>query len=469
MLEQNKIDFQQEQNQLLKTVLDLRYFQPWKEENNQYSLRNDANLEIFITPSCNQHCEYCYLVKYDGLYPKEINNKDTILNNLKILYDYIIEQKYHIPKIEFFTGEIWHTNFGLEILEITYQYLQKGLNVDWFMIASNCSFVADDIQLQRIQSYINKFKEIGNQLIFSISYEGRPLEEESRPSNTNLVKDDEYCEKLFAFAKHNNYYFHPMVSANNVYKWIENYNWYKEQLAKYGMNVFERVMMLEVRNANWTEKACDDYCNFLNYIIEDYIETCCNGDIKKFAKHLMSVRLSNQEEEQNLIKGYVPFCVSETDSFIGCTCATDLTVRLGDLAICPCHRTSYNTYLYGKFVVENNKIVDIEANNPQMAIKIIMSNFNLASFGCDKCVYNFCCLKGCYGSQLETMGDPFIPIPNICHFFDRKMSFLFKKYEELGIIDYYKTFTPYERDYERVKRFLDTYKRWKKKNEKMEA
>ena len=104
-----------------------------------------------------------------------------------------------------------------------------------------------------------------------------------------------------------------------------------------------------------------------------------------------------------------------------------------------------------------------------MAIKIIMSNFNLASFGCDKCVYNFCCLKGCYGSQLETMGDPFIPIPNICHFFDRKMSFLFKKYEELGIIDYYKTFTPYERDYERVKRFLDTYKGWKKKNEKMET
>ena len=99
MLEQNKIDFQQEQNQLLKTVLDLRYFQPWKEEDNQYSLRNDANLEIFITPSCNQHCEYCYLVKYDGLYPKEINNKDTILNNLKILYDYIIEQKYHIPEV----------------------------------------------------------------------------------------------------------------------------------------------------------------------------------------------------------------------------------------------------------------------------------------------------------------------------------------------------------------------------------
>ena len=150
MLEQNKIDFQQEQNQLLKTVLDLRYFQPWKEEDNQYSLRNDANLEIFITPSCNQHCEYCYLVKYDGLYPKEINNKDTILNNLKILYDYIIEQKYHIPKIEFFTGEIWHTNFGLEILEITYQYLQNGLNVDWFMIASNCSFVTSPFVTSKV-------------------------------------------------------------------------------------------------------------------------------------------------------------------------------------------------------------------------------------------------------------------------------------------------------------------------------
>ena len=118
MLEQNKIDFQQEQNQLLKTVLDLRYFQPWKEEDNQYSLRNDANLEIFITPSCNQHCEYCYLVKYDGLYPKEINNKDTILNNLKILQSKnIIFQRLNFLLVK----------YGILILDQRYQKLHINI------------------------------------------------------------------------------------------------------------------------------------------------------------------------------------------------------------------------------------------------------------------------------------------------------------------------------------------------------
>jgi len=39
-------------------------------------------------------------------------------------------------------------------------------------------------------------------------------------------------------------------------------------------------------------------------------------------------------------------------------------VRLGDLAICPCHRQAYDEYLYGHFVVENNRITGIKANNP---------------------------------------------------------------------------------------------------------
>ena len=75
----------------------------------------------------------------------------------------------------------------------------------------------------------------------------------------------------------------------------------------------------------------------------------------------MNVRLGKNQSSAN---GYVPWCFPETDTFIGCTCATDLTVRLGDLAICPCHRTSYNKYLYGKYVIENEEIIDIEAYNP---------------------------------------------------------------------------------------------------------
>ena len=177
----------------------------------------------------------------------------------------------------------------------------------------------------------------------------------------------------------------------------------------------------------------------------------------------MQIRM---EHEDVNISGYIPWCLPETDTFIGCTASTDLTVRMGDLAICPCHRTGYNKYLYGKFVVENDTIVDIEANNPQMACKVLMANFNLSSFGCDACTFNEYCLKGCYGAQYEAQGDPFIPVPEVCNFFKGKYSFLYNYYEQLGVIDHLRSISPLEKGYERVHKWLLTFDQWKKKEGK---
>lgn len=70
---------------------------------------------------------------------------ETLLKNLQTLYNWILENDYCIPKCEFFTGEIWHTQFGLDVLDLTLQYLKKGMKIGWFMIASNCSFLLDEI------------------------------------------------------------------------------------------------------------------------------------------------------------------------------------------------------------------------------------------------------------------------------------------------------------------------------------
>jgi hypothetical protein len=92
--------------------------------------------------------------------------------------------------------------------------------------------------------------------------------------------------------------------------------------------------------------------------------------------------------------------LGEAEESPTCSVADHLTIRLGDLAICPCHRTAYNKYLYGKFVVENDKIVDISAINTQMAIRILFANNKIASFGCDNCIFSEYCIKVCFGSQL---------------------------------------------------------------------
>ena len=44
-----------------------------------------------------------------------------------------------------------------------------------------------------------------------------------------------------------------------------------------------------------------------------------------------------------------------------CTISYTLMIRAGDLSIVPCHRTSYQKFIYGKYIVKNNQIQGIEA------------------------------------------------------------------------------------------------------------
>ena len=110
-------DFEKEQDELLKFVLDERFFKVWTTPEDktaeELSLWGDTSLELYLTSTCNQKCEYCYLVKYD-LYPQEYNKPEIIMKNLEIIYNWILDNNYYIRETEFFSGEIWHTKFGLD-------------------------------------------------------------------------------------------------------------------------------------------------------------------------------------------------------------------------------------------------------------------------------------------------------------------------------------------------------------------
>lgn len=443
ILKDSKTQYAHEQDQLLQTILDLRFFNPWRHltaYDDERSLRMDANLEIYLTSTCNQHCEYCYLVKHKELYPAEFNKPEIILKNLKILFNYVIANNFDIPCLDIFSGEIWGTQFGIDVLELIYQYVTHGMKIGYILIASNCSFVADQKSFHRIQKYINKFKDIGCNLVFSISVDGAIIDNIDRPRNNGLEYNDEFYDNLFAFAKMNEFCFHPMISAHNVKYWIDNYKWWEEKDKQYNLNI-DNIMTLEVRDVGWTQENIQDYCNFLKFLMDKFLYEQCNGDIRLMGNAIVAAR---QADDDPNIHGYIPWAIGPCDSFTGCTISNHLTVRVGDLAICPCHRTAYNEYLYGYFNVENNRISGVHAVNPLMAVKILMCNIHTANPLCDKCPINYCCLRGCFGSQLETEKDPFFPIENICNFFKAKYAFIIKYYREKGIIDYYKTFSPNE-------------------------
>lgn len=274
-VDKNVETFNQEQSQLLKTILNERFFEPWQLDWNygdQYdvnkSLRDEAHLELYITSTCNQACEYCYLYNNPGIYPPEFNKKSTILHNLKLVLDYALESHYHIPVLDLFSGEIWHSEYGLEVLDIIYDAVERGLWIDMISIPSNCSFIRDDVQMHKIQRIINKFKDRNVRLAFSISVEGAVLEDRMRPLVTNEHKTQEFYNRLFAFAQHNDFYFHPMVASASAKDWIENYKWWTQQCQDFDMNPEEAIMMLEVRNNDWTDESITDYCKFLNFLID---------------------------------------------------------------------------------------------------------------------------------------------------------------------------------------------------------
>lgn len=461
ILQEDKNQFEIEQSELVNYILNSRYFSVWKQAAEvqhtdqwdnfvNFSLWTESNLEIYVTSLCNQKCDYCYLHKYP-LYPEEVNKKEIILDNLKKLYRWIIKENLFIPQIEFFTGEIWDNDFGYQVLDITYQAIQDGLQVNWFMVPSNCSFCLSEEKTQRIQYYIDKFKAIDCPLVISISIDGKPVENQIRPLNSGIIKDDDFYERIFTFAKHNSFCFHPMVAASDVNKWIENYKWWEEQCEKYDMDINTAVMMLEVRNDDWTQDNINDYCKLMDYLIEKAFDRC-DRDIHTFLEYYFNA-YGNGEH------GYNPWGFPESNTFPGCTVGTSFSVRLGDLVICPCHRLAYNKFLYAKFTLDdNNEINGIYGLNPQIATRILFTNNIYSSFKCDLCKFRHYCLRGCYGSQYEATSDPFMPIPCVCDFFKQKYTFILNKLDSLGLWDECEKVPEYEEYYERMNKIYNLFK-----------
>lgn len=478
VLQVDRVSFQQEQDKLLKTILDARFFNGWSRR--RPTEPNDvpvANLELFITSACNQKCEYCYLVKHPELYPAEVNNRETIIANLKRLLDWIIENDYHIPVLDMFTGEIWHSKFGLEILDIVYDYVvNKNLHINGIMIPSNCSFLHDPKQTSEIQNRINDFRKVGVMFRFSISIDGKPIEDEMRPLNDGTVykKDDEFYERVFSFAKFNDFGFHPMVAAASIDKWIDNYKWWKMMLKKYNLPM-DYLMMLEVRNDDWTDKNMDDLEKFIEFLVDEVV-VYHDGNMNMIVDDLLGINQTYVIDESDMVWGhqtsYTPFTFGDDRGFYGCSISTHMTVRLGDLAIIPCHRTAYHKQVYGYFKVEDGKIVDITANNPHLAIHIIMTDKRFGVIGCDTCTFQGICFGCCRGQSREATGDPIHNDPKVCKFLKRKYGAMFDVYERKGIMQWLEeNLTEYHTSYTSLKVILDVYHRYKeaKEHERLEA
>ena len=436
-----------EDDLLLNSQIENFFFRilriPWDVyiENCDRALDKQIQVEFIVTSECNLKCEYCYLHRYkDQIIPKECRDHNRIISNLHKFMQYWIREGFDC-NLDIFSGEIWQTDFGCQILEIIADYIiNKGAKVRSITIPSNCSFIMYPEAKERIQRVIDSLRQHSSQLIFSASVDGQVMEDISRvPANKkDIGKKDRvgFYDDLFEFVYRNKFGFHPMLCAYTIEKQKESLEWWKSMFKRYNPNNwkfdFTRLMMLEVRNDDWTDEKIEAFKDFQQYKVDTLLNECFDGNVGEFVNTFLHMN------ELSTHINYNTLFMHQNDGSMGCSMARSLCVRLGDLAVVPCHRMGYEKFVYGHFLEddEGNITGKLKANNVQMCAICNYSNLRNIMYGCNQCKIKRFCIRGCMGSQYEATGDPLACIESVCKFEKAKIISNLYNMERIGGIEY---------------------------------
>ena len=416
-------------------------------------------VHLIIKPECNQKCEYCYLYKHGTeLYPLEKRKtNEEILNNINLFLKYLEENNIYEDYWEFFAGDLFYDDFWFDIMDSFYNYykimqdkkITPIVNQPEIIMPCNMSFCRDDRKIQKVEEYVNKFNnDLKVKFAFSYSTDGKY----STDIRERYDVSDDFSDKVFSLMNKYNWQSHPMISYEGIENSIKNYNWWKQQYQKHfiqdnPINILPPF--LEVRNAGWTEEKINKLLELLNYMIMDRF-SMFDYNVEKFTKHLFFPE--EMLKEQHIIPSIYGHDViklayfSDADNFKRCSLGLFLAINCADLSIVPCHRLTYSFFTGGKFKIENNKIVDIEALegiNGYLNHKITNTHFELDCYGCQN---RFFCKRGCRGAQFEYSSEAFLPIPDVCTMLNAELSLLAQKYSELGVFDYLFSQNEYQLD-----------------------
>ena len=414
-------------------------------------------IELIIRPECNQKCEYCYIYKHGhNLYPyhERVDNQ-TILNNLKAFFNYLLKKKSYLSRIELFAGDLFYDDLFFDIAEILYEYYYKiyQINPNLFnsthtsnfffgdsaiiIMPCNCSFCNDKEKIKKFEAIVKKLQSVN--ATFLISYSSDGLHASDIREKHSL--SEEFIDNVFTLMYDYEYGSHPMISYESIDNAIQNYEWWKSQYIKYNRKYDKNDIiipcMLEVRNEGWTDESIQKYIKFLDYMIEDRLKLCDNN-LEHLAFEAFCRDPDNHEYHRfgtiEMSPIMIPYA-NKRGTYMSCSLGHSICIQCNNLTLVPCHRLSYPFYQGGRFILnENNEIDKLEALNGMHGYLNLIHRNPYYGPKCSICDYRGLCHKGCCGAQFEAMSDPNIPIPDVCKLQQAKTNFLIKKYNDMGVL-----------------------------------
>lgn len=414
--------YQEENDKLLNSFLDRTFFKTWG--NQEEGLENFRTLELFLNTKCDLRCSYCYLANFGNeLYPPRLQDDKRVLANLQILLDWLLDRKL-TPKLELFSGEPFTQNVSLQALNMILDKFERAESrPESIVIPTNYTFILNEALTEKIECLLERSRKLAMPVILSASIDGKYCEA-NRPfrSGKSDPRDDGYYDRVFAFNKKWGVSFHPMIYSDHIDSWQNNFLWFQEMLKKHDIP-WSNIYLLEVRNMEWSRDNILGFEEFIKFLIRWTFFVPCHGQSQEFAHFLF-------KRGFNILQSPL----STIGRGIGCSIQSTIHMRLGDLAIVPCHRTSYEPFITGHFIVDDGRIISIRADNPELFIGIISAQSRSQPM-CESCLIKQLCSGGCLGSQFEVTGDLFSPIPSVCQLEHAKIRAMITAYKELKVFD----------------------------------
>lgn len=353
------------------------------------------DLELSFSADCDKSCYYCYLKDYgDKLYPKA--SSVDILDNLKMLLDWLYENNYSFNSLDIFSGEFFALPYWKDVFDILLN--SKFKNYNGIMIPTNFSFVERGLS-DEIYNYKKQFESKG--FIFHLSCSIDSFDDyKTRPcKNHEQVNVQQVLDQVERFKAG----LHPMVSPAFLKNYKENADFWIQTTKRFD----DTPMLLEVRNNFWDDDSLVNLSKFMFYFTDKLLNNVLNNDIDIFAKSFFFYDKEYKRYNCSLIE--FPHILQR----MSCSFQSTIFIRVSDLTFIPCHRLSYPQFNYG-FLQKTKNGLKYRENN--LDFHITAMTYNPISFlpKCSNCTIKSFCIKGCMGSQFENNRDPFIPIDSVC-------------------------------------------------------